>query len=337
VARAAGALRGDGPPAVLLLGGEALLGAGLRAAERVARATGCALLAETFPRRMERGGGLVAPRRLPYFPEPATAALGDASALVLAGAPAPVAFFAYPGLPGELVPPGLEVHELATPEQDAVEALERLAELVEASGSAWSRPPERPRAPAPEPPRAPAAGPLTPERLAAGVAAWQPEDAIVVDEWLTLSEPYVAASAGAPAHTYLALTGGAIGWGLPAATGAALAQPARPVLALQADGSGMYTVQALWTQARERLDVTTVVAANGTYRILQVELARAGVPQPGPRAASLTDLGAPPLDWVALAAGMGVPAERVETTQALAAALARAAAEPGPHLVEAVV
>jgi acetolactate synthase-1/2/3 large subunit len=278
---------------------------------------------------MERGGGLPAPRRLPYFPEPATAALADASALVLAGPPAPVAFFAYPGLPSELAPPGLPVHALATPEEDAVEALERLAELVGAD--------QAPGVPAPAAAAAPAAGPLTPETLAAGVAAAQPEGAVVVDEWLTLSEPYASASRGAAPHTYLALTGGAIGWGLPTATGAALAQPSRPVLALQADGSGMYTLQALWTQARERLDVTTVVAANGTYRILQVELARAGVPQPGPRAAALTDLGAPPLDWVALATGMGVPAERVETTEALAAALARAATEPGPHLVEAVV
>ena len=124
---------------------------------------------------------------------------------------------------------------------------------------------------------------------------------------------------------------------MPTATGAALAQPDRPVLSLQADGSGMYTLQALWTQARERLDVTTVVAANGTYRILQVELERAGVPQPGPRAAGLTDLGSPPLDWVALATGLGVPATRVETTEELAAALARAAGEPGPHLVEAIL
>ncbi len=328
VAAAAEALGADGPPAALLLGADALGERGLRAAGRIAAASGCTLLAETFPRRMERGGGLPAPSRLPYFPEDATAVLARAGALVLAGAPEPVAFFAYPGLPGRLVPPGTPVSTLAAPGEDAADALERLAEHLGAPAAA---PVATEPAPRPEP------GRLTPERAVAAVVAAQPEGAVVVDEWLSLSDPYVRAAARAPRHTLLALTGGAIGWGTAAATGAALGAPGRPVLCLEADGSGMYTPQALWTQAREGLDVTTVVAANGVYRILQVELARAGVEPPGPRAAALTDIGSPPLDWVALAGSMGVPARRATTTEELEAALAHALATPGPQLVEAVL
>jgi acetolactate synthase-1/2/3 large subunit len=135
----------------------------------------------------------------------------------------------------------------------------------------------------------------------------------------------------------LSLTGGAIGQGLPCATGAALACPDRPVIALQADGSGLYTLQSLWTQAREGLHVTTVVCANRGYRILRIELARAGVLQPGPNALALTDFSRPAPDWVALGAGFGVPGERVETAAALRTALRHALHEPGPHLIEAVL
>jgi acetolactate synthase-1/2/3 large subunit len=169
------------------------------------------------------------------------------------------------------------------------------------------------------------------------IAARQPEGAIFVDEGLTVSAFYVALSAGAPRHTYLALTGGAIGFGLPAAAGAAIACPDRPVIALQADGSGMYTAQALWTHAREGLDVTTLVCANRTYRILVEELRRAGVEEPEPGARALTSLGEPALDWVALAGAMGVPARRATTAGELGDALERALAEPGPHLVEMVL
>ena len=169
------------------------------------------------------------------------------------------------------------------------------------------------------------------------IAAGQPEGAIVVDEGLTVSAFYVELSTGAPRHTYLALTGGAIGFGLPAAAGAAVACPDRPVIALQADGSGMYTAQALWTQAREGLDVTNLVCANGTYRILLEELSRAGVDDPAPGARALTSLGDPGLDWVALATSMGVPGRRATTAGELATALSKALAEPGPHLVEMVI
>jgi acetolactate synthase-1/2/3 large subunit len=327
---AAAALTGEGGPAVLLLGSDTLGSeAGVLAAGRIAETTGCVLLAETFPRRMERGAGLPVLPRLEYFPEAATDQLRGARALVLAGAVDPIAFFAYPGLPSEIRPPEVPVHALSAPGQDGVDALLRLASLLGAAAG--------PDADAVPVPVVPEPGPLTPGSLAAALAAMQPEGAIVVDEGITASAPYWAASAGSPRHTLLALTGGAIGWGPPAATGAAVGSPDRPVLALQADGSAMYTLQALWTQAREGLNVTTVIAANRGYRILDVELARAGVTEPSPLIAPLTDLGTPPIDWVALATGMGVPAVRATTAAELTAALERAFAEDGPHLVEAIL
>ena len=331
---ARGALAGRDGPAALLLGGPALGERGLRAAGRVAAATGCLVFAETFPARMERGGGLPAPLPVPYFPEEATAALARAAALVLAGAPAPVAFFGYPGQPSELAPPGVPVVSLAQVGEDAVDALERLAGDLAATGENEERTsPRAARQPAPPP----TDGRLTPETVGQVIAANQPEGAIVVDEGITVSRFYVPASMRAARHTYLALTGGAIGYGPPCATGAAVACPDRPVLALQADGSAMYTVQALWTQAREGLDVTTLICANRGYDILVEELRRAGVERPRPHAQSLTALDEPALDWPALARGLGVPARIAHTGQELASALAEALAEPGPHLIEMVL
>jgi acetolactate synthase-1/2/3 large subunit len=330
VEAAAAALRADAP-VTLLLGAGALTERGLRAAARVAAAAGCVLMAETFPARVERGGDLPVAARLPYFPEEATAELAKGAGLLLAGAVEPVAFFGYPGLPSELAPPGMPTAILAGPAEDAAGALERLAERIGApAGAAPARraaPVGGAASPSPD-------APLTPTTMAAVIAAGQPEGAIVVDEGITVSAFYVAASASAPRHSYLALTGGAIGFGIPAAAGAAVACPDRPVIALQADGSGMYVAQGLWTQAREGLDVTTLVCANRGYRILVEELRRAGVEEPEPGARSMTTLTEPALDWVSLAAGMGVPGVRAETAGELADALQRALAEPGPHLVE---
>jgi acetolactate synthase I/II/III large subunit len=332
IAAARRALSADRAAAVLL-GATALSERGLRAAGRLAGVTGCLLFAETFPARMERGGDLPVVQRLPYFPEQATAALEPASSLVLAGARAPVAFFGYPDVRSELAPPGMPVEVLAEPGEDAADALERLAGELGGEGAA-------PRAPGPPGARDPhpsPSGPLTPAAVGAVMAAAQPEGAIVVDEGVTVSAHYVAASAGAPRHTYLALTGGAIGQGLPSAAGAAIACPDRPVIVLQADGSAMYTVQALWTHAREGLDVTTLICANRDYRILLEELKRAGVDEPQPHARALTALSDPPLDWLALARGMGVPAVRASTAQELARAVEQALREPGPHLIEMVL
>ncbi len=325
VGRVAEALHKDGP-SVLLLGGHGLRERGLGAAGRVAAAVGCRLIATTFPARVERGAGLPAVERLPYFPDQVLASLGGVRTLVLAGAPEPVSFFGYPDVPSRLTPEGCSLHTLAEPEDDVAGALESLADALkapaEAAGIARLARPPKP------------AAPLTPRTVGAIIAALQPEGTILVDEAATSGGPYFGASMGAPPHTLLALTGGAIGQGLPCATGAAVACPERPVIAFEADGSGMYTLQALWTQAREGLNVTTLLCSNRAYRILKVELARAGIPEPGPQARAMTDLSRPDLDWVSLARGMGVAGVRAETPDELWTGLERALAEPGPHLIE---
>jgi acetolactate synthase I/II/III large subunit len=316
----------SGERAALLLGGSSLRARGLLAASRVATTAGAALLGETFPAYLERGAGIPAVERLGYLAEFAQAQLDGVRHLVLVDAKSPVSFFAYPGKPSDLVPPGCTVHNLARPGEDAAGALEALAEaLGAAAGSAAPAAAGRPERPT---------GPLTLESLAAAVGAVLPEDAVVVDEGNTSGLFVSGATAGAPRHDWMTLTGGAIGIGLPAATGAAVAAPDRPVLCLQADGSAMYTLQALWTQAREGLNVTTVVLANRSYAILNLELQRVGADAGGPRARRLLDLTEPDLDFVALARGMGVPARRAGTAEELAAAMEEGFAEPGPSLIE---
>lgn len=337
VDRAAVALREGGQPAALLLGGTALLARGQRAAVRVAAATGAHLFVEQFPARLDRGAGLPRIDRLPYFPEHVMEVLAPYRTLVLAGAREPVAFFGYAGMPSRLVTAQQTVVPLAVADEHRPPGTEADAgAMLEALADALGAPPEGPAIGHTERPALPA-GPLDPGTIAAALASVQPERAIVVDEAATTSAAYYAVSAAAPAHTLLTLTGGAIGQGPPCATGAALACPDRPVIDFQADGSGMYTLQALWTQAREGLNVTTLVCANRCYRILQFELMRAGIAEPGPQARALTDLSSPALDWVLLGRGLGVPSVRVETAEALVAALRRALGEPGPHLIEAVL
>lgn len=315
-------------PAVLFLGGDALTEQGLLAAARVAAQTGARLLCETFPARLPRGAGLPFVKPLPYPPEPALAELSGTRRLVLAGARAPVAFFAYPGLPGTFAPPDCAVHVLAEPGEDATAALVALAELVASDATPQVTPPSRPARPS---------GPLTVQTLADVLGAVLPERAIVVDEALTSGVHLAAATAGCPRHDWLTLTGGAIGQGLPSATGAAVACPDRPVIAVQADGSAMYTLTALWTCAREQLDVTVVLCNNRSYAILAGELRRVGAANDGERAREMLELGRPDLDFVALAAGMGVPATRARTAEQLADQLEQALAETGPHLIDAVL
>jgi acetolactate synthase-1/2/3 large subunit len=329
VRAAAEVLRRDGANAVLFMGGQALRERGLKAAARIAAASGCRLMCETFPARVERGGAMPPVEKLPYFPEMALEALAKSSSVILAGARAPVAFFGYLSMPSVLIPEGRSVATLATLEQDVALALEALADLIGAPKTAPAR--------AAKGAAALPKGALDATTIGAAIAALMPEHAIVMDEAATTGLPFFGASLTAPAHTYLALTGGAIGQGLPCATGAAVACPDRRVISFQADGSGMYTVQSLWTQAREGLNVTTLLCNNRRYRILQVELARAGVTEPGPKARSLTSLGDPNLDWVALAKGMGVPGVRVETAEALSLELERALKEPGPNMIEMVM
>jgi acetolactate synthase I/II/III large subunit len=314
--------------ALLFLGGRALSERGLRAASRISAATGVRLLAETFPARMERGAGLPAVDRLAYLAEQAEDQLAGVGHLILAGARSPVSFFAYPGRASDLVPAGCSVTVLADRDQDAEAALEQLADLV-AAGTApvLAAPAVRPAEP----------GPLTAISLANTIAASLPEHAIVADEANTSGFALPMALTCAPRHSLLTLTGGSIGQGMPAATGAAIAAPDRPVVSLEADGSALYTIQALWTQAREQLDVTTVLINNAAYAILRMELARTAAGQAGPLASRMLDLSDPTPDFTSISAGLGVPAVRVTTAEDLDQALRRAYAEPGPHLIEAMV
>ena len=325
IERAARALR-DGD-AALLLGGVALRGAGLRAAARVRAASGARLMHDVFVARLERGADLPALERLPYFPEQAIASLANVRSLVLAGTREPVSFFGYPNVPSRLAPEACERIELAAPDEDVVGALDALAEALGA-------PRDVPALPGASRPGVPG-GALDVATLGQAVAALQPEGAIVVDEAATSGAVWFALAGSAPRHTVLGLTGGAIGQGLPTAVGAAIACPQRKVIALQADGSGMYTAQALWTMARESLDVVVVLCANRAYRILQLEVARAGIAEPGPAARALTELSNPTLDWCALARGMGVPAARATDAASFVKEFSRALADPGPALIEA--
>lgn len=316
----------------ILLGGNALSARGLRAAARVVAATACEVRIETFPSRQERGCHLPAFPALPYFPEQAREALANVTSLVLAGAREPVAFFAYPDQPSRLAPEGATIHTLADPGEgvDAALALEALAwELNAPEAATQSQVPQE---------FTPTGRPLDPDNLGRTLAALTPEAAIVVNDAVTTGLAWSATHASsAAAHTMLGLTGGAIGQGLPNALGAAIACPDRRVIAFQADGSGLYTLQALWSMARESTDVTVVVCANRRYRILQAELARAGIAEPGPKAQALTDLTQPVIDWTALAKGFGVPARSVHTDSEFAEALRRSLAERGPGLIEAVL
>jgi len=331
VEAAAAALRRAGTHAVLVLGGNGLSRAGQVAAGRIAAATGARLYSETFPARAERGGGLPAIGRLPYFPEDAATALKDAAVVITAGADEPIAYFGYDGMPSVLAPSGT-VRRLAGPDEDAEQALEALAELVADARPADPRPPARAEAP---PPGTPLSGAVAGAVLAAAL----PEHAIVSVEGGTCGYPFYDAAAGGPPHTVLTNTGGAIGQGLPVALGAAIAAPGLPVIALQSDGSGLFTPQALWTMGRERCDIVVLIAANRAYQVLRTELARHGAVQPGtgrpgPQAAGLTSLDDPRIDWVALAGGFGVAAARAATAGELGQAVKHAVAEGGSHLIE---
>ncbi len=324
----AGALRGGGRTAILL-GGRALREPGLRAAARIAAVTGTKLLAEVFPTRIERGAGMPPVERLAYLPELAMVQLAGIRHLVLVDTKPPVSFFAYPRTASYLVPDGCEVHELAAPESDVIGSLMALVDALDAGAvAAATQQPVAPRTPR---------GTLTAEKVCAVVASVIPEGAIVSDEAQTSGLTFAAASVGAPRHDVLALTGGAIGQGLPVAVGAAIACPDRPVLALEADGSALYTIQSLWTMAREGLDVTVLVFNNRSYGILNVELARVGAKAAGPRAKAQLDLSRPDVDFVALARGLGIPATRADSAEQLTDELRRAIAEPGPHVVEVVI
>lgn len=313
-----------GEPAMLLLGGACLLAAPLEDAARIAEASGARLIAQQQNARIARGRGRVAIGRVPYPLDQALAVFAGIRHLILVGATPPVSFFAYPGRPNRLAPPDCEIHILARPEQDGAAALATLAD--ELGAGPWVAPAHEDRPPAP------VRGALTPESGAETILALLPEDAVVIDEAGSFGRGIFAQSHRAAPHDWLQLTGGAIGDGLPMATGAAIGAPGRRVISLQADGSAMYTLQALWTQARERLDVTTIVFANRRYAILLGELANVGA-NPGPRALGMMSLDDPDLDWVKLAGGMGVEAAAAADGAGLADLLAYAATRRGPFLI----
>ena len=318
-----------GEPAALLLGDHALLEEGARLASIISNHVNARVFSHTFTARITRGAGRGNIERLPYFPEAIIETLTGIRHLVIAGTKPPVGFFAYPNLPSYLVPPDCQVQQLANAGDDVVDALARVVdELGAGSVSPTLMPLKKPPLPA---------GKLTPETIGLSVGALMPENAVVAEEAISSGGNLIPATATTEPHDWMFTTGGAIGQGLPNATGAAIACPDRKVLCLQADGAGMYTVQALWTQARESLNVTTVVFANRRYRILGIEYQRVGAGAPGARARSMMDIDNPEIDWISLAKGMGVPACRVTTTEELNRQLAAYLAEPGPNLIEAVI
>jgi acetolactate synthase-1/2/3 large subunit len=316
-------------PTILLLTGRALLADGLRLAGRVAQASGARLLCNTLNSRHQRGAGRVAAPLLPYDVKLAQETLAGTAHLILVGASPPVSFFAYPNLPSWLTPEGCQLHTLARPEEDVIGALEALVEELNA--------PLEPAGLAELKRLALPVGEITPEKIWAAVSALMPDETIVSNEAVTSGRGAEKWMAGAPPHDWLNVTGGAIGQGLPAAVGAAVACPERKVLAMEADGSGMYTLQALWTQAREKLDIVNIVFSNRAYAILQGELKRVGAGVPGPKATEMLSLDNPELDWVKLANGMGVEAGRVTTMEAFNRELAAAMGRPGPYLIEVVL
>jgi acetolactate synthase-1/2/3 large subunit len=325
---AAAALR-SGERTALLIGGRTCSGPLLGAVADLAAATGAELLAETFPARLERGAGRPPVERLGYLAEFAAMRLDGVRHLVLLDAKSPVSFFAYPGKLSDLVPVGCTVHPVAGPADDVTAAVAALSELVGAPVGAAPRQewlvPELPT------------GALTAQAVCQALGALLPEGAIVSDEGNTAGVFAPGATAGSAPHDWLTLTGGAIGQGLPVAVGAAVAAPDRRVVALEADGSALYTIQSWWTMAREGLDVTTVILNNHSYAVLNMELDRVGADTPGPRARDMLDLGRPDLDFVHIASGLGLPAVRAETAEQFADELARSLATPGPSVVEAVV
>jgi acetolactate synthase-1/2/3 large subunit len=323
--QAAARLLCSGEPVLLLLGNAALGAAAIADARHIAAATGARVSGQMFNTRIERGRGRHRVERVPYPVESALAMLAGVRHAILVGATPPVGFFAYPDKPGTLLPPDAQIHVLARPDQDAAGALADLADLL---GAATVAPPPAERL-------QPATGAISPDAFGRSLAALLPDGAIIADESITFGRSLFAATHGAAPHDWLQVMGGSIGGGMPLATGAAIGAPGRRVVNLEADGSAMYTLQALWTQARERLDVTTVVFANRKYAILLQELANVGA-NPGRVALDMLDIGRPDLDFVALAGAMGVEAARATTMEAFNDLFAHANRRPGPFLIELV-
>jgi len=318
-----------GKRTAILLGRRVLLEEGLVAASKIAEKTGAKLFTEVFPTRLERGAGIPPVERLAYLAEMASVQLKGYKNLIIIDAMEPVSFFAYPGKKSYLVPEGCTVHNLVETNQDAVGSLQALVAAVGAEQTT-------PKLQAADRPKLPS-GKLNAAKVCQAVGALMPENAIVSDEAQTSGLKLPIFTAGSPRHDVLTLTGGAIGQGLPVAIGAAIAGQDRSVISLVGDGSAMYTIQSLWTMMNENLDVTVIILNNRSYAILNIELERVGAEGAGPKAKSQLDLSKTEIDFVAMAKGMGMPAETATTAEEFNDALAKAIREPGPHLIDAIV
>jgi acetolactate synthase-1/2/3 large subunit len=316
----------SGEPVLVILAGQATRGRALALAGRVAAHTSCRLATQFFTARIERGAGRVPLERIPYAVPAALQYLQGFRHIITVETGEPIAFFAYPGKPSRLRAPDSTVHSLSEPGEDSAAALEMLLDMLGAQATP-ARIQERTAATAPH-------GKLDPVSIAHALAAALPEDAIVVDESLTTGRESMGLTAGAAPHDMLQNMGGSIGFGTPVATGAALACPGRPVVCMVGDGSAMYTIQSLWTQAREGLNVTTIIFANHSYQILKTEFANMGFGAPGPQALAMIDIDRPRIDWQAMAKSMGVPSVAVTTAQDLCAQLTASVRESGPRLIE---
>jgi acetolactate synthase-1/2/3 large subunit len=325
----AAAALGSGQKTMILIRGAALRERGLHAAGRIAATTGARIACDTFAPHCQRGAGRVKVERIPYFAEQIVEFMKGVQQLILVGASPPVSFFAYPNKPSWCTPEDCRILYLAHPHEDGVVALEALADAVKAS----RQPAHVGEYSKPDIPN----GPLNPQTAGQVIAHFLPSGAIISDEGATAGGGIHRYAANIEPHDHLALAGGAIGQGIPVAAGAAVACPDRKVVCLHGDGGAMYTLQALWTQARESLDVTTLIFANRSYAILNIELARVGAGNAGPRAFSMLDLHNPELDWVKLASGMGVEASRAASVEELASQFAGAMKNRGPRLIEIVL
>ncbi|WP_323762245.1 acetolactate synthase large subunit [Maricaulis sp.] len=330
ISAVATALRAASAP-VLFLGNDACLETGLAAAGRIAAATGARLFMDTFVPRIARGHGRVSPKRLGYFGEQALEELAGTDLLVIAGSKPPVAFFAYPDQPGELTPPGTTTETLAGPADDVIAGLNALADALDANPAAPDLPAQS-QAPKLFPDEA-----LNPGYVGISLLRHMPDDSVICDDATTSGMGVFPWIEHGPRHDWLCLTGGAIGSGMPQAIGAAMACPDKQVFALCGDGAAAYTLQALWTQAREKLDVINVVFANHSYLVLNVELARVGAGDPGPAAQQMLSLENPRMDWIKLAEGFGVPGQTARTAGEFDTALQRALAAGGPQMIVAEI
>jgi acetolactate synthase-1/2/3 large subunit len=328
--KAAADMLRSGKRATLLMGGAALRERSLELAGRIAAKTGCGILTEGANTRLERGAGRVQVERIPYVVDRALGVTKAAGDLVLVGAREPVAFFAYPDKPSLLMPKDARSTKLAGTDEDMEAALAALADELGATATppAHVAAPRRPLMPD---------GAISPVTIAPILGAKIPEGAIIVDESVTTGREFFPETAGAPPHDWINNRGGSIGYGMPVAIGAAIACPDRKVIAMIGDGSAMYTVQSLWTMARENLDITVLIFANGSYNILRGELTNVGVRNPGPRAVDMLTLGRPDIGWVGLARGMGVEGQRATDCAQLAKAIDAGLRSKGPYLIEVVL